>query len=81
MMAYIDQQLEKPGIKLNHITRHMLGLFHGEAGGRAYRRHLSENTHKAGATSKVLEDAYNACLEAQSRAAIRRPAPENQQAP
>lgn len=34
------------GVHLKSITRHMLGLFHGCSGGRAYRRHLSDHAHK-----------------------------------
>ena len=30
------------GVALKHITRHLLGLFHGQSGGRAYRQVLSE---------------------------------------
>ncbi|MGB0467183.1 MAG: tRNA dihydrouridine(20/20a) synthase DusA [Pontibacterium sp.] len=48
MLPYISQQLAK-GSTLNHIVRHMLGLFHAQRGGRQFRRYLSENVHKPGA--------------------------------
>ena len=37
------------GGRLNNIARHILGLYHGEPGARAFRRHLSENAVGAGA--------------------------------
>jgi len=45
MVPYIEQQLAQ-GARLNHITRHMLGLCNGLPGARKWRRFLSENAHK-----------------------------------
>ena len=56
MLPYIDSELSK-GTWLSHITRHMLGLYHGVPGGRRFRRHISENAHKAGAGKEVLLEA------------------------
>jgi tRNA-dihydrouridine synthase A len=56
MIPYIEQQLAK-GVRLNSISRHMLGLFHGEDGARAWRRHISENATKPGADARVILDA------------------------
>ncbi|ASK78271.1 tRNA dihydrouridine(20/20a) synthase DusA [Paraphotobacterium marinum] len=56
MMNYIEDELSN-GAKLNHITRHMLGLFHGVPGGKKWRRFLSENSYKKDADLKVLENA------------------------
>ena len=42
---------------LKHITRHVLGLFHGQPGGRAFRRVLSEGAHRDGADWSLLEQA------------------------
>ena len=53
LMPYIQQQLQQ-GERLNSITRHILGLFHGEDGARAWRRHLSDNANKPGADEQVL---------------------------
>ncbi|MEX2468347.1 MAG: tRNA dihydrouridine(20/20a) synthase DusA, partial [Pseudohongiellaceae bacterium] len=53
---YIRRELEK-GTPLHHMTRHLLGLFKGQHGGRQFRRHLSENSHRPGAGLAVLEDA------------------------
>jgi tRNA-dihydrouridine synthase A len=56
MIPYIEEQLSND-IYLSHITRHMLGLYQGLPGARAYRRHLSENATKKGANLQVLLDA------------------------
>lgn len=56
MLPYIDNHLSKGG-RLNHITRHMLGLFTGRPGARGWRRHLSENATADGAGPEVVEQA------------------------
>ena len=48
------------GIPLKRITRHLLGLFNGERGGRAFRQVLSEGAHKAGADWSLVERALDA---------------------
>jgi tRNA-dihydrouridine synthase A len=54
--AYISERLAE-GVPLNAMTKHMLGLFHGRPGARAFRRHLSENATKPAADLTVLQDA------------------------
>ncbi len=61
MLPYIQDQLNS-GTRLNSISRHLLGLFHGMNGARAWRRHLSENATKPGADHKVLLDALEFTL-------------------
>ncbi|WP_432463786.1 tRNA dihydrouridine(20/20a) synthase DusA [Agarivorans sp. QJM3NY_33] len=56
MYPYIEQHLSNGG-RLQHISRHMLGLFQGCVGARSWRRHLSENAHKAGAGIEVMQAA------------------------
>jgi tRNA-dihydrouridine synthase A len=56
LLPYIEAQLQQ-GVRLHCITRHMLGLFHGVDGARAWRRHLSENTTRFGADKQVVLDA------------------------
>ena len=56
--SYIEQQLSL-GVKLNHMTRHTLGLFNGKPGARQYRRHLSENAYKNDAGVEVYLQALN----------------------
>ena len=46
------------GARLNHLSRHIVGLFHGEPRSRLWRRHLSENAHKAGSGVEVMRDAF-----------------------
>ncbi|MEE4203499.1 MAG: tRNA dihydrouridine(20/20a) synthase DusA [Halieaceae bacterium] len=60
LIPYIDRQLAS-GSRLNHITRHVLGLYQGQPGGRKFRRHLSELAHRDGATSDVLREANAMC--------------------
>jgi tRNA-dihydrouridine synthase A len=58
MIPYIERELAK-GTRLHQITRHMLGLFHGEPNARMYRRILSTQANKEGAGLEV----YNAALD------------------
>lgn len=53
---YVEAQLER-GVFLKHIVRHVLGLFAGEPGGRAFRQVLSEGAHKPGADWSLVEQA------------------------
>jgi tRNA-dihydrouridine synthase A len=57
LLPYTAQKLDN-GTQLNHITRHILGLYQGVPGARKFRRHLSENAYKKGAGLDVLTDAY-----------------------
>jgi tRNA-dihydrouridine synthase A len=52
-VPYVEAQLAQ-GARLNQMTRHMLGLFHGQPRARAFRRHLAENAHLDGAGIDVL---------------------------
>jgi len=56
MQPFIAEQLRQ-GVWLQHITRHMLGLFHGVPGGRHWRRILSEQGPRPGAGLEVVERA------------------------
>lgn len=59
MLPYVDRQVAD-GTSLNSVTRHMLGLFAGQPGARAWRRYISEHAHRDGAGSEVLINALNA---------------------
>ena len=59
MLPYVDRMLAE-GVSLNSMTRHMLGLFAGRPGARAWRRYISEHAHREGAGSEVLVNALNA---------------------
>ncbi|MEZ5571570.1 MAG: tRNA dihydrouridine(20/20a) synthase DusA [Halioglobus sp.] len=57
LLPYTQRQLAR-GTQLNHITRHILGLYQGVPGARKFRRHLSENAYRKGAGVDVLAQAY-----------------------
>ena len=48
------------GGRLSHVTRHMVGLFHGLPGARHWRRVLSEEGAKPGVGPDVLKAAFAA---------------------
>lgn len=56
LIPYVEEQLRQ-GLPLNRITRHILGLFHGVPGARAWRRYLSERACRPGAGVEVIEQA------------------------
>jgi len=58
-MAYIGTQLAQ-GLSLKYMTRHILGLYQGQPGGRQFRRIISERAHRSGAGLEVLEAARDA---------------------
>jgi len=60
-MAYVERELAR-GVRLNSMTRHILGLFHGQKRARAFRRHIAENAHLDGAGIAVLEQARDIVL-------------------
>jgi tRNA-dihydrouridine synthase A len=61
LQPYVERELAR-GAALNHITRHLMGLFRGQPGGRAFRRRLSEQAHRPGADWAVVEAALAAAL-------------------
>ncbi|MCB1848347.1 MAG: tRNA dihydrouridine(20/20a) synthase DusA [Halieaceae bacterium] len=70
LLPYVEQQLAA-GAHLNHITRHILGLYQGVPGARKFRRYLSENAYKKTAGPEVLAAAWQqvtALAEAPARA-------------
>ena len=67
-VPYVEAELSG-GARLNQMTRHILGLFHGEPRARAFRRHLAENAHLDGAGLEVLE-AVRRIVAGESRVAV-----------
>ena len=67
MLPYIEEQLSE-GARLHHVTRHMLGLYQGQYGGRQYRRHLSEHAYKTEAGVATLLEAAAFCAAPPERA-------------
>ena len=58
-LPYIEDQLSKD-VRLAHMTRHMLGLFHGRPGARSWRRILTVEVTKPGAGTEIVEKALAA---------------------
>lgn len=56
-IEYMEQQLAA-GVRLNQLSRHAVGLFHGEPRSRLWRRYISEHAHRPGAGIEVMHDAY-----------------------
>jgi tRNA-dihydrouridine synthase A len=56
MIPYVERELVA-GTRLSHITRHMLGLFHGAPNARTWRRILTVEAVRPGAGVEVLHRA------------------------
>ena len=59
MLPYIESVVTS-GEPLGRVTRHMLGLYAGQPGARAWRRYISQHAHLAGAGPEVLLNAIAA---------------------
>ena len=68
MIPYVDRHVAQGG-RAHSVTRHMLGLFAGQAGARAWRRHLSQEAVKPGADGAVIADGLTHVTVAQRTAA------------
>ncbi len=55
-LPFAEQALAR-GARLHHLSRHILGLFHGQPGARKFRRLISERAHRENAGIEVLLDA------------------------
>jgi tRNA-dihydrouridine synthase A len=55
-LPYVGARLAE-GVRLHAMTRHMLGLFNGRPGARAWRRHLAVEGVKPGAGLATLREA------------------------
>ena len=56
LMPFAQREFAQ-GNSISRITRHILGLFQGQPGARAWRRHISENAHRKGATPDLIIQA------------------------
>jgi tRNA-dihydrouridine synthase A len=56
LVPYAERHLRGGG-RLNNVTRHILGLYHGRPRARAFRRYLSERTPRDGTGIQVLREA------------------------
>ena len=59
MAAYAERHIAAGG-RLSHVTRHMVGLFHGCPGARRYRQILSTDATRPGAGPEILREAFAA---------------------
>ena len=57
-IPYCDRERDS-GTPLHHMTRHILGLFHGCPGARGWRRHLSTQSVREGASTAVIREALD----------------------
>lgn len=67
-LPHIEEELAA-GTKLGRMTRHMLGLFQGQPGGRLWRRYLSEHAWKPEAGVEVVIEAMRQVESATTRPA------------
>lgn len=67
MTQYIEQEVAA-GARVWHIARHVLGLFQGQAGGKIWRRYLSEHGTANRGNTQLLVEAFERVLEAQATA-------------
>jgi tRNA-dihydrouridine synthase A len=61
MRGYAEREVAR-GTPLRAVTRHMLGLFNGRNGARAWRHALSEGVNRGGASPALIEEALRAAL-------------------
>jgi tRNA-dihydrouridine synthase A len=59
MCRYAEAHIAAGG-RLGHVTRHMVGLFHGLPGARRYRQILSAEANRPGAGPEILRQAFAA---------------------
>jgi tRNA-dihydrouridine synthase A len=59
MNSYIEKQLSQ-GVAVKHVSRHLLGLFQGLPGAKAWRRYLSENAYRDDGNTDLLNQALAA---------------------
>jgi tRNA-dihydrouridine synthase A len=68
LLPYVERELAA-GTPLKAITRHLMGLFNGLPGARAWRRHLSEAAHRPDSGIEVICDALSQVRNPTRRAA------------
>ncbi len=68
MAEHTDCHVAEGG-RASHVTRHIVGLFHGRPGARQWRRHLSEKAVLPGANGDVLRQGLSLIEDAGALAA------------
>ncbi|MCF6263912.1 MAG: tRNA dihydrouridine(20/20a) synthase DusA [Xanthomonadales bacterium] len=59
MAEYADRL---PGVPVKHISRHMLGLYHGQPGAKHWRRFISDNAFRYDSGGDLLRKALQALV-------------------
>jgi tRNA-dihydrouridine synthase A len=59
MIAYAQKECAA-GTRIHHITRNMLGLFHGRPGARLWRQRLTIGASRTGAGPEIIREALDA---------------------
>jgi tRNA-dihydrouridine synthase A len=67
-LPYVEERIGR-GVPLQTITRHLLGIFHGEPGGRQFRRVLSQSAHRPIAEPTLILRALESCTRISREAA------------
>jgi len=57
-LPYVEEQLKR-GVRLNALTKPLMGVFQGVPGARKFRRHLSENAHLPNQNADVIRQALD----------------------
>ncbi len=65
MAEYAGRHIAAGG-RLSHVTRHMVGLFHGQPGARRFRQILSTDATRPGAGPAVLREAFAAVTDGEA---------------
>ena len=68
LIPYLERELAR-GTRLHAITRHVLGLFRGVPGARAFRRHLATEGVKPGADARTFRAALALVVDMDARMA------------
>ena len=71
LIPYLERELAR-GTRLHAITRHVLGLFRGVPGARAFRRHLATEGVKPGADAHTFRAALALVVDMDARMAAHR---------
>jgi tRNA-dihydrouridine synthase A len=66
-LPFVERMLGR-GVPLGPLAKPLIPLFHGQPGGRLWRRHLAERVHRAGAGPDVLETGLALVAEADAAA-------------
>jgi tRNA-dihydrouridine synthase A len=64
-IPHVERELAR-GTRLHAMTRHLLGLFQGAPGARAFRRHIATQAVKPGAGIAVLREAADLVMDARA---------------